>query len=447
VEPLAENFMQVEPLCRMQPGFVRRIQDYAQSLGSTPWIVVHFSKLGHHRKLLRSRLLPRWAELLVMFPQVPPEALFWDFIDVVGNETAPKAIYLGTDAAKRNRPDVKLQDENAEALIEHLGDVSSLSGKVQRATENYFKKHVLVDTLFDNPAGKMRTNLRGRLDMLQSLYDGTQPEKQVTCGGHSAIACSSCAQGHGASWCNVECMWASGVCKAVFKTDAVQEVSSEAEAWIELVLDAITDVEMVNIRMGGQVLPPATCKGDECKSAERPDSDFDHSLDAAELQFGHQAEGDSLGGSSMPACSSYQTVATVNGREVFWRSPSSRPARNVRCIRILTRRAQQRPLIFRMLEIRSAKARKTVAAAPALESGSLRAAAVQQVQATALRGLSAAGLQPLRGRVLYMEPWSGQHLEWVLLVSVTLVSGAFAGVLGCVFDGLKRSGRRSGDTE
>ncbi|CAE8582085.1 unnamed protein product [Polarella glacialis] len=332
-----------------------------------------------------------------MFPQVPPEALFWDFIDVVGNETAPKAIYLGTDAAKRNRPDVKLQHENAEALIEHLGDVSSLSGKVQRATENYFKKHVLVDTLFDNPAGKMRTNLRGRLDMLQSLYDGTQPEKQVTCGGHSAIACSSCAQGHGASWCNVECMWASGVCNAVFKTDAVQEVSSEAE---------------------------------------------DHSLDAAELQFGNQAEGDSLGGSSMPACSSYQTVATVNGREVFWRSPSSRPARNVRCIRILTRRAQQRPLIFRMLEIRSAKARKTVAAAPALESGSLRAAAVQQVQATALRGLSAAGLQPLRGRVLYMEPWSGQHLEWVLLVSVTLVSGAFAGVLGCVFDGLKRSGRR-----
>ncbi|CAE8656262.1 unnamed protein product, partial [Polarella glacialis] len=215
---------------------------------------------------------------------VPPEALFWDFIDVVGNETAPKAIYLGTDAAKRNRPDVKLQHENAEALIEHLGDVSSLSGKVQRATENYFKKHVLVDTLFDNPAGKMRTNLRGRLDMLQSLYDGTQPEKQVTCGGHSAIACSSCAQGHGASWCNVECMWASGVCNAVFKTDAVQEVSSEAEAWtfnnndqktrtrkqeqqkpqpqqqeqqqrtnrmaeawIELVLDAITDVEMVNM--------------------------------------------------------------------------------------------------------------------------------------------------------------------------------------------------------
>ena len=34
-----------------------------------------------------------------MFPNVPAESLFWDFIDVVGNETAPKSIYLGLLAA------------------------------------------------------------------------------------------------------------------------------------------------------------------------------------------------------------------------------------------------------------------------------------------------------------------------------------------------------------
>lgn len=38
-------------------------------------------------------------EMLVMFPNVPAESLFWDFIDVVGNETAPKSIYLGVLAA------------------------------------------------------------------------------------------------------------------------------------------------------------------------------------------------------------------------------------------------------------------------------------------------------------------------------------------------------------
>ena len=40
-------------------------------------------------------------EMLVMFPDIPAASLFWDFIDVVGNETAPKSIYLGISAAKK----------------------------------------------------------------------------------------------------------------------------------------------------------------------------------------------------------------------------------------------------------------------------------------------------------------------------------------------------------
>lgn len=30
-----------------------------------------------------------------MFPEAPADSLFWDFIDTVGNQTAPKSIYLG----------------------------------------------------------------------------------------------------------------------------------------------------------------------------------------------------------------------------------------------------------------------------------------------------------------------------------------------------------------
>ena len=124
------------------------------------------------------------------------------------------------------------------------------------AVEEFFKKNPIVDSLFDNPPGTLRTNMvepgsqstmryralvlkwwlwkaqycrpvywqctlcflralaaRIRQDILQSVYDGSQTSggeallkaqfrqsrpgmtRQVTCGGHTAKSCSHCPQG------------------------------------------------------------------------------------------------------------------------------------------------------------------------------------------------------------------------------------------------------------
>eukprot|EP00434_Breviolum_minutum_P006964 symbB.v1.2.006148.t1/scaffold360.1/size220131/2 len=144
LEPLSNTFMLIEPNSVLLQDYPDQVERFITHLDSSniPWIVIEFSKLfGVARKL----------ELLVMFPNAPADALFWDFIDIVGNQTAPKSIYLSTDATKRDRPD----------------------------------------------------------DILQSVYDGSKTSStQVTCGGHTAKSCSECPQGHGASWCNRDCGWA-----------------------------------------------------------------------------------------------------------------------------------------------------------------------------------------------------------------------------------------------
>ncbi|CAJ1408459.1 unnamed protein product [Effrenium voratum] len=414
LEPLAETFMVVEPMAALVPNYFDHMKRYIDMLESSgiPWIVVEFSPQGYRRKLVRSRLLRRFQEMLLMFPEAPADLLFWDFIDVVGNETAPKSIYLGTDAGKRWRPDVKLQHNKVTAILEHLGDVSSLEGKVQRAQESYFKQHKLVDSLFDNPPAKLYTNMpETRPEILQSVYDGSEVIGQVTCGGHSAKSCSECPQGHGASWCNLDCGWVEGSCKALFRASAV---SSHQDLWLELVFEEPQDVEIVNLRMGGTVKPPC----DKCKDtpgAESPDDDFNHALDDAEMLLG---QGFSMGS----ACSRYFKVQNVVGREVFWKSNHGRAEKSIRCIKISLPRAQQHPLILRALDVRTSKA--------GYDKAAKLAAAGFNVPVRARFGLSLRGSQ--FGVATEASLWQEQHLEWVLLLSVALVSGAFAGVLGCL---------------
>lgn len=38
------------------------------------------------------------------------------------------------------------------------------------------------------------------------------PPSPVSCGGHIAATCAECPQGHGASWCNGDCLWSGGSC-------------------------------------------------------------------------------------------------------------------------------------------------------------------------------------------------------------------------------------------
>jgi len=234
-------------------------------------------------------------------------------------------------------------------------------------------------------------------------------------------------------------MWVNGACVSTFKTDTVLNVPATTELYFELVLDSPKNIEAVNLRMGGSVAAPSKCekKNEPCKKSEMPDMDFDHTLDDAELQFGHGI-GPGSGGSSMyPACAKYESADGAVGREVFWRSPQSRPAVDVKCIRVAIKRAQQRPLIIRGLHVRSAHARTfdSSASKSSDESGNT-------VSHEKPSGLVHTVLTP--SSLTSADTFAEQHFAWILLVSVAFVSGAFAGVLGCLVSaaGHAQIGRR-----
>eukprot|EP00930_Biecheleria_cincta_P055881 TRINITY_DN42131_c0_g1_i1.p1 TRINITY_DN42131_c0_g1~~TRINITY_DN42131_c0_g1_i1.p1 ORF type:complete len:1387 (-),score=248.39 TRINITY_DN42131_c0_g1_i1:9-4130(-) len=428
--PLAHNFMQVEPLCSMVQDYADSIRTYTEQLDNshTPWIVVQFTKDGYLRKLIRSRLVHRWAELLVIFPDIPADALFWNFVDIVGDVPVPKALYIGTVAERHQRFDVKVQYVMSEPLLEHLGDMSSLQGKVQRVQERFFKDHVLSDNLFDNPPGIMRTSLRGREDMLQSMYDGSPPQASVNCGNMSAKTCGECPYFDGAGCTRGECSWGGGLCTSTFNTEQVLDEPSSGEAWIELVFDdGPKDVEIVNLRMGGQLVP-IDCKDGDCSQAEKPDANMDHALDDAELLFGHGVADTNKKG---VGCARYVRMRHVSGREVFWRTASSRPAKGVRCIMVSAQRAQRRPLIFRHFQVRSTDAGKRRVASKALD----HVGPSPSVARRAPQGLRAQQLA-------ISDTQQVQRLTWFLVVSLACVSGAFGGVFGALFDTVRPRRKR-----
>lgn len=159
-------------------------------------------------------------------------------------------------------------------------------------------------------------------------------------------------RGHGASWCNRDCGRIDGTCKALFKAE---QVMTSKGLWFEIVFDAAQDVEIVSLRMGGTVKPPA-CSGDSCKDKapdESPDDEFAHALDDAELLFG-QGQMELMGGEV--GCRKYFKVRNIAGREVFWKSNNTRYVNAVKCIRISIPCAQQHPLLLRAFEVRSSKA-------------------------------------------------------------------------------------------
>jgi len=87
VAPLSDLFMMMEPDSIILPGFCSSVKNFIASKEAegANWLVTSFGKLGLHRKILRSKHLPRLAEVLVLFPTAPPDALFWGFVDIVGN--------------------------------------------------------------------------------------------------------------------------------------------------------------------------------------------------------------------------------------------------------------------------------------------------------------------------------------------------------------------------
>ncbi|CAE7790170.1 set5 [Symbiodinium sp. CCMP2592] len=171
--PLADHYMQVEADVLMKKGFMKTLQSFVASKEQQkePWHMISLSQDGHRRKIWRSTSLFAFAGILTIFPDVPPDSLVWDFIDTINNQSAPKACVIASLATKVKRADVLLQYHKAEALIEHVGDVSSLEGKVQRIHDDYFKKHSLISSLFDNPAADIYTaDAMGASSQLQATY-------------------------------------------------------------------------------------------------------------------------------------------------------------------------------------------------------------------------------------------------------------------------------------
>eukprot|EP00966_Prymnesium_polylepis_P263793 6094229-Prymnesium_polylepis.1 len=53
-------------------------------------------------------------------------------------------------------------------------------------------------------------NIRSIKSKMISQSKNTSQSKGVRCGGHGALSCSHCPQGHGKQWCNGDCQWQAG---------------------------------------------------------------------------------------------------------------------------------------------------------------------------------------------------------------------------------------------
>lgn len=381
---LSEFYIQVEENIVAQEGFVKMLRGYVAEQTvpnvTAPWNLVSIGRDGLHRKLMRSHQLIRFAELLPIFPEVPPDSLIWDYVDVINNQSAPKACYIAFSATKIKRSDVLLQYHKAEAIIEHVGDVSSLEGKVQRIHDDYFKKHNLLSTLFDNPAADIYPG--GNLDQststqLQALYGvhGNSPSM----GGAPAVSLGS----------------------TIFM-DLV------GKAVLEVVFRKPVSVQMLNLRMGGFLRPAAKNK----KKPELADPDFDFVFPNAELSVGRARTGAVVapttglrGKLALPAkgfCSVYEPLTNFSGREVFWRSPTSRPAANVECVKVTLLEAPKSSVIIRTIRVRSAKSVRR------LESDSEAPVVV----------------------VAKPRSWQAEMKSWAQRVTVAFAAGGLAGTLG-----------------
>jgi len=342
--------------------------------------------------------------------------VLWDFIDIINNQTAPKSCYIAFSATKMRRTDVILQYHKAEALIEHVGDVSSLSGKVQRIHEDYFKKHNLQTTLFDNPPADLHA-AAANSHQLQAVYGAS---------GNSVDKNSVPA----------------------FQTiDVTRAANPPKNVVLEIVFKQPLSIQIFNMRMGGYLR--AGVKG---KKAEIADPDFEYVLDNAVMEFGRgqvkqggppERSSDKLKAGGF--CDHYEHITNVSGREVFWRCPASRPASGVECIKVSVLAPQKNPLLVRSIRVRSSRARRTSALVDGVEMppplGSVNSWAVAAASAVALlRGDSFAIDSPRqllagpdgKARELEFVRWQERQMVWSLTVCVAFGCGGLAGLLGCV---------------
>merc|ERR1711972_367670 len=294
------------------------------------------------------------------------------------------------------------QYHRSEVLIEHVGDSSSLQGKVQRIREDYFKSHHLTNNLFDNPPADLRTNL------ITDMTGGTQLQTVygLSSSGHQAIMANQ--------------YWQSSSTR-----------SPPPDAFFEIVFRSPTNLEIFNLRLGGH-LPPAR-KG---QKAEVPNPEFDYVLEDAELQFGRDLRPPGI--EQLPACRSYESVDQITGRELLWRSPRSRPAQAVRCVKIAIPKAQKTPLIVRSITARSGQSAVGGQVLPTTVPPP-----ITRLITTTTTTTSELGETPRQFQARF-DRWMDSLFAWALTVSLAFGSGALGGVLGCVVIRLTGAGLGSG---
>ncbi|CAK9053897.1 unnamed protein product [Durusdinium trenchii] len=200
-------------------------------------------------------------------------------------------------------------------------------------TKDYFKKHNLLSSLFDNPPADIFAGFHldpATSNQLQNLY-----------GVHGN------SQGMG------------GAPAVTILAQTLAEVVGKGT--FEVVFKRPLSVQMINLRMGGFLRPAAKNK----KQPELADPDFDFVFPDAEIALGRGRAPAGLNQSvprgarpQVPAhglCSVYEPLTNFSGREFFWRSPTSRPAAGVECVKVTLLEAPKSNVILRTIRIRSLK--------------------------------------------------------------------------------------------
>eukprot|EP00913_Durusdinium_trenchii_P015016 g14082.t1 len=400
---ISDFYVQVEDNIVAQSGFVKFLRDYVSekmAVNKTTWNMISLGRDGLNRKVVRSKHLIRFAELLPIFPEVPPDSLLWDFVDVINNQSAPKACYIAFSATKMKRHDVILQYHKAEAIIEHVGDVSSLEGKVQR--------------IHDASGMELRLWSCGAEDIFAGFHldPATSNQLQNLYGVHGN------SQGMG------------GAPAVTILAQTLAEVVGKGT--FEVVFKRPLSVQMINLRMGGFLRPAAKNK----KQPELADPDFDFVFPDAEIALGRGRAPAGLNQSvprgarpQVPAhglCSVYEPLTNFSGREFFWRSPTSRPAAGVECVKVTLLEAPKSNVILRTIRIRSLKT--TAAARRMTPLG----------RSTLLRFDRPSLQRPEETAQVFQPKWQDEMRSWAKNVLVAFGSGALFGSLGFVVTMLPR---------
>lgn len=131
---LSKYYVMLEDDVSCSKGFLSSIRKHINSLGSSMWVTLEFSKLGYIGKLYHSKDLPRLAHFLFLFYQEMP----CDFL------LSHFRTLLMQDKVIRFRP----------SLFQHMGTFSSFQGTYNRLKDDDF-----IDNPSDNPPATVYTNI------------------------------------------------------------------------------------------------------------------------------------------------------------------------------------------------------------------------------------------------------------------------------------------------